>query len=224
MYRVCQCGWKGARGPVIPSPAAMRTRSRQLVSTVLLAAAGLLLLGGCLSRSEAFDAVISITEPKAGTARSTEQVDVYGYAMDDNGIAAIRVDGENLFNSAAFASEQGKKLVHFGFRGQARGEGELNYVIEVEDVDGNVTTLNYTLTVDVTPPSLELTATSVGGGAFNLSGTARDNVSVSAIRIGGVPYTFAPGPEVSFDLPNVTPSERIIEVTDSAGNTITREF
>lgn len=184
----------------------------------------ILLLGGCLSRGESFDAVISITEPKAGTARSTEQVDVYGYAMDDNGIIAIRVDGSNLFDSPAFASERGKKLVHFGFRGQARGEGELTYLIEVQDQGGNITTMNYSLTVDVTPPELELTATDAGGGAFNLSGVARDNVAVSSIRIGGVPYTFAPGPEVSFDLPNVTPAERTVEVTDSAGNTITREF
>lgn len=204
----------------------MPENSHNSVRTMLLALGGLLvlLLGGCLSRSESFDAVISITEPKAGTARSTEQVDVYGYAMDDNGITAIRVDGANLFDSPSFASERGKKLVHFGFRGQARGEGELTYLIEVEDSGGNVTTLNYSLTVDVTPPTLELTATAVSGTAFNLSGVARDNVAVSSIRIGGVPYTFAPGPEVSFDLPNVTPAERVVEVVDSAGNTISREF
>src|SRR5690554_5678813 len=158
-------------------PTTLHTPARALLPVLF----GLLvlLLGGCLSRSESFDAVISITEPKAGTARSTEQVDVYGYAMDDNGITAIRVDGSNLFDSPAFASERGKKLVHFGFRGQARGEGELTYLIEVEDLEGNVTTMNYSLTVDVTPPTLELTATATGSGAFNLSGMARDNVAVS---------------------------------------------
>ena len=190
----------------------------------MLAGIALLFLSGCLSREESFDAVISITEPKAGTARSTEQVDVYGYAMDDNGIMAIRVDGTDLFSTPQFASERGKRLVHFGFRGQARGEGELTYLIEVVDQSGNITSLNYSLTVDVTPPSLDLTATALGEGAFNLSGTARDNMAVSVIRIGGIPYTFAPGPEVSFDLPNITPASRLIEVVDAAGNTLTREF
>lgn len=191
----------------------------------LLLTGGLLLLSGCLSRdSDSFDAVITITEPKAGTARSAEQIDVFGYALDDRGIQAIRVDGDDLFNYPQFAGERGQKLVHFGFRGQARGEGELTYLIEVEDVDGNVTSLNYSLTVDVTPPTLELNVSAVDGGGFNISGIARDNMAVSSIRIGGVPYTFAPAPEVSFDLPNVTPETRVIEVADSAGNILTREF
>lgn len=193
--------------------------------TLFLAVVLLLLsLAGCLKREDSFAAVITITEPKAGTARSTEVIDVYGYAMDDSGIMAIRVDGNNLFNSPQFAGERGKQLVNFGFRGQARGEGELTYLIEVEDGSGNLTSLNYSLTVDTTPPTLELTATALGGGAFNLVGVAADNMSVSAIRIGGIPYTFAPGAEVSFDLPNVTPATRLIEVVDSAGNTLTRDF
>ncbi len=200
----------------ITVPAALRTA----FSAALLLAA----LTGCLSREESFEAVISITEPKAGTARSTEQIDVYGYAMDDNGISAIRVDGTDLFSTPQFASERGKKLVHFGFRGQARGEGELTYLIEVVDAGGNITSLNYSLTVDITPPTLELTATALGQGAFNLTGVARDNMAVSVIRIGGIPYTFAPGPEVSFDLPNITPATRVIEVVDAAGNILTREF
>src|SRR5690625_936805 len=184
----------------------------------LLITGGLLLLTGCLSRdADSFDAVITITEPKAGTARSAEQIDVFGYAMDDRGIQAIRVDGDDLFNYTQFAGERGQKLVHFGFRGQARGEGELTYLIEVEDVDGFVTSLNYSLTVDITPPTLELEVTAASGGGFDIRGVARDNMAVSSIRIGGVPYTFAPAPEVSFDLPNVTPDSRVVEVADSAG-------
>ncbi len=203
----------------------IRRYTYQTARLLLLLTGGLLILSGCLSRdADSFEAVITITEPKAGTARSAEQVDVFGYALDDRGIAAIRVDGDNLFNYPQFAGERGQKLVHFGFRGQARGEGQLTYLIEVEDVDGNVTSLNYSLTVDVTDPTLELETTAVSGGGFNISGTARDNISVSSIRIGGVPYTFVPAPEVSFDLPNVTPETRVIEVTDSAGNTLTREF
>ncbi len=190
------------------------------VLSVLLA----LLLSACLKREDSFDAVITITEPKAGTARSTEQVDVYGYALDDRGIAAIRVDGDDLLSYPQFASERGKSLVHFGFRGRAVQEGELTYLIEVEDVDGRVTSLNYSLTVDVTPPSLELDVTALGDGRFSLSGRATDNVAISSIRIGGVPYSFVPGAEVTFDLQNLAPDTRIVEVTDSAGNRTAQEF
>ncbi len=193
-----------------------------LTTTALFAL--LLVLSGCLKREDSFEAVITITEPKAGTARSTEQIDVYGYALDDRGIAAIRVDGTDLLSTPAFSGERGKTLVHFGFRGQAIREGELNYLIEVEDVDGNVVSLNYALTVDVSAPTLELTATSPSAGRFNLTGVARDNIAVSAIRIGGVPYTFVPGPEVTFDLLNIAPDTRVIEIVDSAGNVHTEEF
>jgi len=177
-----------------------------------------------MSRSDSFSTVLTITEPQAGTSRSTEQIEVFGYAMDDSGIMAIRVDGNDLFDSPQFASERGKQLVHFGFRGQARGEGQLTYVIEVDDGDGTTTTLDYSITVDVTPPTLEFEAVPLGNGAFNISGTARDNTQVSSIRIGGVPFSFAPGPEVSFDLPNLTPEAREIEVMDGAGNTVKKEF
>lgn len=192
---------------------------------VLLAAlAGLLILAGCIKREDSFPAVITITEPKAGTARSTEQINVFGYALDDRGIMAIRVDGVDLLSHERFASERGKSLVHFGFTGQAIREGELTYLIEVVDADGNVTSLNYTLTVDITPPTLELSVTALGGGRFNLVGTARDNIAVSSMRIGGVPYTFIPGPEVTFDLANVSPEVRTIEIFDSAGNSHAQEF
>jgi len=177
-----------------------------------------------MSRTDSFSTVLTITEPQAGTSRSTEQIDVFGYAMDDSGIMAIRVDGNDLFDAPQFASERGRRLVHFGFRGQARGEGRLTYLIEVDDSDGNTTTLDYSITVDVTPPTLELETTALGDGAFNISGTARDNNVISSIRIGGVPFSFAPGPEVNFDLQNIRPETREIEVIDAAGNTLKKEF
>jgi hypothetical protein len=195
-------------------PATRRRGLFLFLLTLLLPA----VLTGCLSRGDSFSAVVTITEPKAGTARSTDTVDIFGYAMDDRGVAAIRVDGSDLLASPQFASERGKRLVHFGFRGVTSREGEITYRIEVEDVDGQVTALPYSLTVDTTPPTLELEATRLSSGRYSLKGVARDNLLVSSIRIGGVPVSIVPAAEVSFEFNNIDPESNVIEVIDSAGN------
>jgi hypothetical protein len=198
-------------------------RWRRTLSALLLLTLPLV-LAGCLSRGDSFTATVTITEPKAGTARSSDTVDIFGYAMDDRGIAAIRVDGNDLLASPQFASERGKRLVHFGFRGLTSREGVITYQIEVEDVDGQITTLPYSLTVDVTPPTLELEATRLSTGRYSLRGIARDNQLISSIRIGGVPVSIVPAAEVPFEFNNIDPESNVIEVIDSAGNRFEGEF
>lgn len=183
-----------------------------------------LLLTSCLNRGDSFPAIVTITEPKAGTARATDTIDIFGYAMDDRGITAIRVDGNDLLASPQFASERGKRLVHFGFRGVSSREGVITYQIDVEDVDRHVTSLQYSLTVDTSPPTLELEVTPLGSGRYHLRGVARDNLLVSSIRIGGVPVAIAPSAEVAFEFNNLDPETNVIEVIDSAGNRYKEEF
>lgn len=200
-----------------------KVRSRRLPSLLLLLFLPAVLTA-CLNRGDSFSAIVTITEPKAGTARSSDTIDIFGYAMDDRGVAAIRVDGNDLLASPQFTSEKGMRLVHFGFRGITSREGVITYQIEVEDVDGHVTTLPYSLTVDTTPPTLELEATSAGGGRYNLKGVARDNLLVSSIRIGGVPVSIVPAAEVPFEFNNIDPESNVIEVIDSAGNRLEEGF
>lgn len=206
------------------SPLPTTFRRLGSAARLLAAAALLVLLAGCLSRSDSLAPMISITEPKSGTTRSTDTLVIVGYAMDDQGVAAIRVDGKDLLQSPEFAQARGKSLVHFGFRGVVRREGEITYAIEVEDVSGRVTKLDYSLAIDTTPPTLELTAEPLGQGRYRLSGTARDNTQVSAIRIGGSPLSFAPAPEVAFEFSSIAPDTPEVEVVDSAGNRIVQNL
>ncbi|HEX7005173.1 MAG TPA: hypothetical protein VF168_13390 [Trueperaceae bacterium] len=182
----------------------------------------LAMLAGCMSRPDSLAPMIAITEPKSGATSSTEVLRIYGYALDDEGIAAIRVNGTDLMQFEENAGARGKSLIQFAFQGRPEREGEAEFLIEVEDTSGRVTVLPYVLTVDTTPPSLELEAEALGGGRYRVRGVARDNTEVSSIRLGGQPLQFAPAPEYSFEFSNVALAEPTIVVVDSAGNRIER--
>ncbi|MEX2534805.1 MAG: hypothetical protein WD273_04315 [Trueperaceae bacterium] len=179
-----------------------------------------LLLSGCMSRSDSLAPIISITEPKSGATRSSEVLDIYGYAFDDQGVAAIRVNGTDLLQFEQNQEARGKALIQFAFRGSPDREGDVEFIIEVEDSSGRVTVLPYTLVIDTTPPTLELDAESLGNGRYRVRGVARDNTIVSAIRLGGQPLQFVPAAEHTFGFSNIQLSEPVVQVVDSAGNIV----
>lgn len=178
-----------------------------------------LLLTSCLGRSDSLAPMIAITDPRSGATRSTEDLRISGYAMDDKGVASIRVDGVDLLQNELYASERGKALVNFAFTKPNVADGELTMVLEVTDVSGRTTTETYRLILDATPPTVELTNVEpVSGNRLRVEGVARDNIGVSSVRIGGVPLAFTPGPEFSFSVlvDNVEGAQVVAE--DGAGN------
>ena len=114
------------------------------------------LLSGCAGRGDSLEPLITITDPRSGTVRTADGLTIRGYAYDDEGIRAIRVDGTDLLSSDAYAGERNKKLVQFGFRPQEVAEGRWASTIVVEDVTGQTTTLPYPLQIDLTAPTLAL--------------------------------------------------------------------
>lgn len=192
------------------------------VACLLLPAS--LLLSSCMSRPDSLAPIISITEPKSGATRSSDVLDIYGYALDDEGVAAIRVNGTDLLQFEENAAARGKSLIQFAFRGSPDREGDVEFMIEVEDTSGRVTVLPYTLRIDTTPPTLEVEAEALGSGRYRVRGLARDNSEVSSIRLGGQPLQFLPASEYRFEFSNIALSEPIIEVVDSAGNRIEQRF
>jgi hypothetical protein len=193
-------------------------------SAALAAVAALLLtLPSCISRGDAMPPMVSIREPRSGATSTTANLRIVGYASDDEGIAAIRVEGRDLLSEAFYAGERGKRLVEFAFTIQNLADGEVTIRIEVEDTGGRVTTLPYRLRLDNTPPALELTGvTALGGGVVRVEGSVRDNTLVSSVRINDVPLQFTPAAEFSFrvDVADVPGGEIVVE--DAAGNTIRR--
>jgi len=195
---------------------------RRLLALTALAT---LLLAGCVQRGDSLAPMLSIREPRSGATSTSENLRIAGYAMDDDGIVAVRVDGVDLLATPAYASERGKRLVEFFFTIRDLRDGDVTVTIEAEDSTGRVTVLPYTLRLDGTPPTLELSAvTSLGGGRLRVEGVVRDNTAVTSVRINDVPLQFTPGPEYAFrvDVADVPGGEIVVE--DAAGNVTRRSL
>ena len=199
----------------------MHRRSLRFASLALVLVAAA--LAGCVQRGDSLAPMVSIREPRSGATSTSANLRIAGYAMDDDGIAAIRIDGVDLLATSAYAGERSKRLVEFFFTIRDLSDGDVTVTIEVEDMTGRTTVLPYRLRLDGTPPTLELTSvTSLGGGRLRVEGVVRDNTAVTSVRINDVPLQFTPGPEVAFrvDVADVPGGEIVVE--DAAGN-VTRQ-
>jgi hypothetical protein len=184
-----------------------------------------LLATACLQRGDAMAPTVSIREPRSGTTRTTADLRIVGYAFDDEGIAAIRINGDDLMNTPTYAGERGKGLVEFSFTIRDLTDGDVTVFIEAQDLGGRMTTYPYRLRLDSTPPVLELGAvTALAGGRVRVEGIARDNTALASIQVAGVPLTFTPGPEHAFrvDVAAVAGGEVVVE--DAAGNVTRRSL
>ncbi len=200
-----------------------RPRRAHGAATTLALTLALLLGVGCVQRGDALPPMLSIREPHSGATSTSADLRIVGYAMDDEGIAAVRVDGVDLLATSAYASERGKHLVEFFFTIRDLTDGDVTVTIEAENTRGRVTVLPYRLRLDGTPPTLELTSvTSLGAGRLRVEGVVRDNTLVTSVRINDVPLQFTPAPEYAFriDVADVSGGEIVVE--DAAGN-VTRQ-
>ncbi len=174
-------------------------------------------LAGCAGRGDALAPVVTITEPQGTSVRAESDLQIVGYAMDDVGVASIRVDDTEILDAPGYSGERGKKLINFGFRPRQVREGLWRSEILVTDVDGRATALTFPLEIDGTPPTVTLSGVeSLGAGRTRVSGTAQDNDLVSKIAAGETVYSFAPAAQVPFTFEVTGDVE--ITVTDQAGN------
>ena len=193
-------------------------RHKFILAVVLLLLTG---LTGCLERTDSLAPIVTVTSPANGTVRSADNLIISGYAMDDEGIVAIRVDQDDLLAFPIFQNERGKKLVQFGFRPQQIDEGQWESDIVVEDTSGFSTTLRYVLEIDTTPPTLELSPLqNLGAGRVRITGTARDNQMLERISVNDTVLSFASVQErpFSIDLDSEGLQNITVQVRDQAGN------
>jgi hypothetical protein len=183
------------------------------------------LLVGCSGRGDAMAPMVAIREPRSGATSSAENRAIIGYAFDDEGIHAIRVNGLNLLSNPAYASEYGKRLVEFRFFMTNGSEGDYSVTIEAEDTRGNVTVLPYQLILDSTPPTLDfISVVNLSNGRKRIEGVARDNTLVTSVLINGVPLAFTPAPEHTFRVDVATVDGDEVVVQDAAGNIVRKRI
>ncbi len=182
-------------------------------------------LSGCFTRPDSLAPLINISNPTSGTVRSAENLTISGYAVDDEGIVAIRVDEVDLLSFPIFQGERGKRLVEFGFRPQQITEGRWASTIIVEDSSGRSTRLDYTLEIDATAPTLDLDPVQrLSSGRLRVSGIARDNNILERIAVAGIEVSVGSVSEKAFSLDVEVDGTTQVIVEDEAGNRLVREI
>jgi len=200
-----------------------RSRRRRLLPLLVAVAGVTPLVSSCTGRGDSTPPIVAITDPKSGTTRTAEDLTITGYAMDDFGIASIKINGTDVMANSAYATERGKRLVRFRFTVGGLKDGDVTTHIVVDDVNGRTATLDYHLTIDNTPPTVDLTkVASAGSGQLHVEGEAKDNNRVASITVDGQPLAFTPGPDVPFSVDVPAQAGGKIVVEDSAGNTTSR--
>jgi hypothetical protein len=183
-----------------------------------------LALSGCLGRKDALAPIITIYDPPNGASRSTENLIVRGYVMDDQGISSILVNTSELLDSPIYQAERGKKLIQFSFRIPG-DRSDFVSTIAVKDLSGRETLQNYQLRIDNLPPTLELNpSVSLSGNRLRISGIARDDDAVTSIVVAGYSVPFIPSlePEQSFSVDIDITDTMTIEISDRAGNLLSQ--
>lgn len=185
----------------------------------------ILLLSGCLTRGDSLAPIVTISDPRSGTVQTAEDLVVRGYAMDDEGISAIRVNETDLLSSPIYEGIRGKKLVRFGFNTPDINEGQWTVTLTVEDTSGRVTIKPYTLEIDKTPPVLELGAvSSLADGRLRVAGVVRDNTQLRKVSVNEAELALGAVGEHSFSLTIAASDSVTITVEDSAGNRTAETF
>lgn len=174
-------------------------------------------LSSCISRGDSLAPIVTM-DPASGAVRRADDLRVNGYAMDDEGIIAIRVNNTDLLSNELYAGEKGKKLIQFSFRPRSDGNQFVSSVT-VEDASGRVTKRDYELQIDTIPPSVELLeVTNLGGSRLRVRGIARDNDLLKSIIVADQSLPFVPIAEREFNMDIDISEAMTIDVEDRAGN------
>ena len=176
-------------------------------------------LSSCLSRGDSLAPIVTIYDPPCGAVRPVDDLRVTGYVMDDSGVSSVRANNSELLDAALFKEERGKRLVQFWFKPLPQGD-QFAATIVAEDMSGRRTTVNCTLQIDVTPPTVTVEQTALGGGQVRVSGTAQDNDLVTKITVAGRALRFVAAQEKRFTVDVEVSEGATLDVEDRAGNRI----
>jgi hypothetical protein len=181
-----------------------------------------LALASCVRENDSFKPKIIITQPEADSISGSGVQLVKGYALDNQGIDRIEVNGIPLFVSPKSASEGtgGVRIQNFAFKTEVKS-GQAAYVIQVTDVDGLKTSKSLPIQVDTTSPTLQINQSERRAGVTRIAGKALDNLKVKRVFLDGNPLDVRPGSSVDFYVESNNPSV-VISAQDTVGNRVER--
>lgn len=169
------------------------------------------LLGGCARTADTFAPRIMVTSPDGGGVSRARSFTIRGYAFDDQGVTQITVNGRPIPIQPG-----SRKIARFEFTTQVAG-GRGQYTIGARDAAGNRSTFVLPVTVDGTPPVIQVTRVERDRNAVRVTGVATDDNRVAEVSVDGKRLNVTPGTRVDF-YAETTGVYADITVTDGAGN------
>lgn len=169
------------------------------------------LLGSCARKVDSFKPRIVVTSPDGGGVGRARALTIRGYALDDQGIERITVDGK------AIPIQPGsRKIANFAFQTQVQGN-KATYLIGALDAAGNKSVLEVPITVDGKAPALRATRVERSGNLIRVTGVATDDNGVTEVLVDGKRLNITSGTRVDF-YAETTGVYADLEAVDGAGN------
>ena len=168
-------------------------------------------LGSCARTADTFKPRIVVTSPDGGGVTRARNITVKGYVLDDQGVAALTVDGKPLPLQAG-----SRKIAYFSFQTELSGSRrELKF--SARDQAGNDAELALPIAVDNVPPAIKVTRFERERNVIRVTGVATDNTRVAEITVDGKRLNITPGRRADF-YAETTGLYAEVQVRDGAGN------
>jgi len=150
------------------------------------------LLGGCARTADTFKPRIVVTSPDGGGVGRARDFTVKGYALDDQGVTRVTVDGK------AIPLQPGsRKIANFEFETRVQG-ARSEITLAALDAAGNKSVLVLPVTVDAEPPTIQVTRFERSGNVIRVTGVASDDTRVAQILVDGNRLNITSGSRVDF--------------------------
>lgn len=184
---------------------------RPFLALLLLAPLLGALLSGCARTADTFKPRIVVTSPDGGGVGRARSFTVKGYALDDQGVTRVTVDGK------AIPIQPGsRKIANFTFQTQVQGtRGEVT--IGALDAAGNKSVLVLPVTVDAAPPTIRVTRFERSGNVVRVTGVATDSNRVAQVLVDGNRLNITSGSRVDF-YAETSGVYADLQAIDAAGN------
>ncbi|SMB92650.1 hypothetical protein [Deinococcus hopiensis] len=168
-------------------------------------------LGSCARTADTFKPRIVVTSPDGGGVSRARNITVKGYALDDQGVVALTVDGKPLTIQPG-----SRKIAQFSFQTELTG-ARRDLTFGARDAAGNTATLVLPIAVDTVPPAIKVTRFERERSVIRVTGVATDNTRVAQITVDGKRLNITPGARTDF-YAETTGTYAEIQVEDGAGN------
>lgn len=177
------------------------------------------LLSACSRGEDRFSPRIVITSSSSNGVTATREFLVQGYVIDDQAVTGLTANGKALP-----VGDGTRKIVNFEFKSQLdKGSKKGIFIIRANDASNHVSSVEKTVILDRTNPTIKIKSFRRNGKLITLSGIATDNHSILQVLVDGNRLNISPDRSVEF-YAETTGTYADLVVMDSVGNQVSKRL